>query len=98
MSLRTSESLIRARRHKIHNIFLFNIHLLLEKASNPTEPLLSLDPDTMELTKYELPKVYYINMIMKNSYFDANLNKRIELKKFCMVIDKNGIKRIEIIE
>jgi hypothetical protein len=97
MSLRTSESLIRARRHKIHNIFLFNIHLLLEKASNPTEPLLSLDPDTMELTEYELPKVYYINIIMKNSYFDANLNKRIELKKFCMVIDKNGIKRIEIV-
>jgi hypothetical protein len=83
------------RRHKLHNIFLFNIHLLLEKASNPIGRALSLDLNTMEIVDLSLPKVYHLNIIVKNSFLLPDLQKKVEIKKFRLVLDKNGIKRIE---
>lgn len=97
MVLVSSETPIRARRHKLHNIFLFNIHLLLEKASNPVEPHLNLDIDTMEIGVNRLPKVYYINIIVKNTFIQPDLQVKVEIKKFCVVIDKNGIRRVETV-
>ncbi|MBS0656475.1 MAG: hypothetical protein JSR46_11915 [Verrucomicrobia bacterium] len=97
MVLVSSETPVRSRRHKLHTIFLFNIHLLLEKASNPTEPYLSLDLDTMEVGIRELPKVYHINIIMKNTFTQPDLSTKVEIKKFRLVIDKNGIKRVETV-
>lgn len=91
------EGVFRPRRHKLHTIFLFNIHLLLEKASNPIEPSFALDPHTMEVNTYQMPKIYYINIIMKNTYMQPDLQKKVELKKFRMVIDKTGMKRIETV-
>ena len=89
----TSETM--PRRHKLHNIFLFNVHLLLEKASNTIEPMISLELNTMEIVELELPKVYHINIIVKNSFMLPDLQKRVEIKRFRLVLDKNGIKRIE---
>lgn len=97
MELGSDESLVRARRHKLHNIFLFNIHPLLEKASNPQESYLTLNLDTMEIEAGQLPKVYHLNIVMKNSFLQPDLQKKVEIKKFSLIIDKNGIKRIETI-
>lgn len=97
MILVSSEALVKARRHKLHNTFLFNVHLLLEKASNPADAYLHLDLDTMEIIADTLPKVYYINIIMKNTFVQPDLQTKVEMKKFRIVIDKNGIKRVEAI-
>lgn len=97
MELGSDEELFRARRHKLHNVFLFNIHPILEKASNPFESYLSLDPDTMEIRQEVLPKVYHINIVIKNTYIEPDLKKEILIKKFRLIIDKNGIKRVETV-
>ncbi len=97
MELGSSEELIRSRRHKLHNVFLFNIHPILEKAANPFESYLSLDPDTMEIRQEVLPKVYHINIVMKNSTIEPSSRKKVSLKKFRLIIDKTGIKRVETV-
>ncbi len=83
----------RSRRRKLHNIFLFNVHLLLEKASDPIESGCSLDPNTMEIRELRLPKVYYLNIIMKSSA--AVETNGEEYRAFRVVLDKNGIKKVE---
>lgn len=97
MELGSDEQLVRSRRHKLHNTFLFNIHLLLEKASNHQEMCLSLDADTVEICEVRLPKVYHVNIVMKNSYLMPNLQKRVDIKRFRIVLDKMGIKRVELV-
>lgn len=88
----------RSRRHKLHNIFLFNVHLLLEKASNPEEVMGSLDLNTMEIRELCLPKVYYLNIIMKNSYLVKKDLLHVDFKAFRVVLDKNGIKNVEPVQ
>lgn len=97
MELGASEELFRARRHKLHNVFLFNIHPILEKASNPFESYLSLDPDTMEIRQEVLPKVYHLNIVIKTTCTEPDLKKKVSLKKFRLIIDKMGIKRVETV-
>lgn len=87
----------KARRHKLHNLFLFNVHLLLEKASDPIEPTLNLDLNTMEIKELKLPKVYHLNIIMKNTQPLPDGSQRVELRNFRIVLDKNGIKRVELV-
>jgi len=95
MELGADEELIRARRHKLHNVFLFNIHPLLEKASNPFESHLSLDTETLEIRQEVLPKVYHINIVIRNS--SSEPDAKVSLKKFRLIIDKTGIKRVETV-
>lgn len=76
-------------------IFRMDIHDFLIKGSNPYEPYITLDRETLGLTRTLLPKVYHVNVIMKNRYLTSDLKEKIEYKKFRIVVDKEGIKRIE---
>ena len=93
--LTQNPSLATARRRKLHNIFLFNIHELLEKASNAYETTLMLDSTSLKIVELELPKVYHINVILKNSLGSQDIAAKVEMRKFRIIIDKSGIKRIE---
>jgi hypothetical protein len=76
-------------------IFRFNIHDFLRKASDPTETHLTIDPVSKKLISLRLPKVYHLNLIIRSTLVENNAKSIIELKKLKIVIDKNGIKRIE---
>jgi hypothetical protein len=86
---------LESRRRELTMIFRLNIHYFLLKASNALQPYLTLDPKTKELTERLLPKVYHLNIIIKNSYLQSSLVPKSEIKKFRVVIDKAGIKRVE---
>lgn len=78
------------------NILLrFHLQKFLEKADDPYHDYLSLDPTTYVLMETQLPKVYHLNIILKNSFEDVEGRKKIEIKKFRIILDKNGIKQIE---
>lgn len=83
------------RRHDLSVIFRFNIHHFLLKASDPHESYVTIDPQTLKLVSLRLPKVYHLNLIIKNTYPQTNNSFKIELQKLRLIIDKNGIKRIE---
>jgi len=83
------------RRSEITTIFRFNVHRFLQKASNPFQTNLTLDTYTQEILERLLPKVYHLNLIIRNTLLQENQEKKIEIKTFRVVIDKNGIKRVE---
>lgn len=87
-----------ARRSSLNVIFRFNIYHFLSKASEPYENHVTLDPETHKFIETRLPKVYHLNIIMKNTYQETNGDHKVELKKFRIIIDKNGIKRIETLK
>jgi len=95
MTLYRNGELLHSRRQSLNIIFRFNISQFLRKADNPTHEYVSIDPSTLEFSKIRLPKVYHINIILRNTYYKKREKKEIELKKFRLIIDKNGIKRVE---
>lgn len=76
-------------------IFRYDIHHFLAKASNAYEPYTTIDTETFELIHIWLPKVYHINVVLKNVFLQADLTTKIEYKTYRIVADKEGIKRIE---
>lgn len=88
---RESES----RRHNLNIIFRFNIHRFLRKASDPVEKYFTLDPRSLKILTIRLPKVYHLDLIIKNIPQGDDNSHIPEIKKLRIVIDKNGIRRIE---
>ena len=83
------------RLSALNIILRFTIQGFLNKASSPYHTYVSLDPDTKNLIHMRLPKVYHINVILKNSYAGDDNLPVTELNKFRLIVDKNGIKNIE---
>jgi len=85
-----------ARLFGLNIIFRFNIHRFLRKANDPIEAHLVIDPTTHQLLNVRLPKVYHLNLIIRSTSLDPTKKDAVvELKKLRLIIDKNGIKRIE---
>lgn len=84
-----------SRRYELNNIFRFNVHQFLQKASNPSSKYSYLEPNQLQLKKMRLPKVYHINIIMFTNHSSNGPEPQVELKKFRLILDKNGIKRVE---
>ena len=88
-----------ARRYGLNIIFRFNIHRFLYKAADPSETHLLIDSITRKLTSVRLPKVYHLNLIIASRAVESDDRSKketsVEFKKLRLVIDKNGIKRIE---
>ncbi|MBA3721793.1 MAG: hypothetical protein H0W88_05270 [Parachlamydiaceae bacterium] len=86
------------RRRELTTIFRLNIHKFLEKANNALQPNLILNPETLDIIERVLPKIYHLNIIIQNTYRKASLKEKIEIRKFRVVVDKFGIKRVEQIK
>lgn len=86
-------------RGGLNTIFRFNIHQFLQKASDPYDSYLALDPDSLQLNKTRLPKVYHINIITKTTIAaDGAPEPVVHLKKIRIIIDKEGIKQIDKVQ
>lgn len=86
------------RRRELTTIFRLNIHRFLQKASDAFQSNLTLDPYTREISERILPKVYHLNLIIRNTFLKNDLTEKIEIKTFRVVVDKAGIKRVEHIK
>lgn len=89
---------IRSRRRELTAIFRLNIHRFLQKASDPFQTNLTLDAYTQEISEKLLPKVYHLNLIIRNTFLQTDLTPIEEIKTFRVVVDKGGIKRVEHIK
>ena len=93
LKLKTEQSL--------NSLFRFNIHQFLKKAGSPYISFLHLDSDTLKLEEKSLPKVYHLNLVIATKYNQRASKGKIglpgpdELRKFRIIIDKSGIKRVE---
>jgi len=87
------ESLIKIdeeRESGLNIIFRFDIHRFLNKASDPEELVTFVNSQDRTLETKYLPKVYPINVILKTT------TEGVETwKKYRVIVDKTGIKRVE---
>jgi len=84
-----------AHSSEINDIFRYNIARFLLKASDAYKEHLEVEPHTGELKSIRVPKVYHINIIMRRTFRTTEGKKGSDLRKFRIVADKEGIKRIE---
>jgi len=98
ISIFKAEKPVDIRRRALNIISRFNISQFVKKADNPSQAYVTIDPKTREIIRRPLPKVYHLNIIIKNTYTTEELAEKIELKKFRVILDKNGIKRIEHVQ
>lgn len=84
-----------ARRKALNIIFRFDVSNFVRKADNPFHSYVTINPNTLEFIHGNLPKVYHVNIIMKNTFLTEDGKTAVELKKFRLILDKNGITRIE---
>ena len=84
-----------SRRNALNIILRFNIYRFLRKAEDPSHSYVTIDPETLDLIEANLPKVYHLNIILRNTYMQKNGKTKIELKKFRLILDKNGLKRVQ---
>jgi hypothetical protein len=84
-----------SRFYGLNIIFRLDIHHFLTKAEDPLHTYLSLDAETFKLHKVQLPRVYHINIILKNTTRLPDGKERVVWDKYRLIVDKSGIKRIE---
>jgi hypothetical protein len=82
------------RRKELTTIFRLHIQRFLQKASNALQSNLTLNLAD-EVQERLLPKIYHLNIIIKNTYQQQDLTFKSEIETFRVVIDKMGIKRVE---
>lgn len=87
-----------SRRGELTAIFRLNIHQFLQKASDAFQSNLVFDAYTQEITERLLPKVYHLNLIIRNTYLQSDLTPKVEINTFRVIVDKAGIKRVEHIK
>lgn len=85
----------KSRLYALNILLRYNIQEFLQKAGDPFHDYLSLDQTTHALVKSELPKVYHLNVILKNNFLNDDGKPNTEIKKFRLIVDKNGIRQIE---
>lgn len=74
------------RLRNVTDIIRFNIHKFLERMDEPYEIRRAIDPSTGEISEFKCARVYHINII---------LLLEEKMRRMRLVVDQNGIKRIE---
>jgi hypothetical protein len=90
-------AIIRTRHERhtdINDILRFNIRHFLSYADDPYRTRLVWFADTQEFRKVKYAKVYHLNVVFKLEYLDESRQDRVQYKKIRVVLDQNGIKRI----
>ncbi|MDF2549818.1 MAG: putative rane protein [Chlamydiales bacterium] len=84
-----------ARRFEIKHIFRFHVERFLQKAGDPFHFYYTYDFEAQSVKAMKIPKVYYIPIVIRNTFKTSSGQVKVELKRVRLVIDKEGIKRIE---
>ncbi|MDP1834312.1 MAG: hypothetical protein Q8K75_00130 [Chlamydiales bacterium] len=80
---------------ELNDILRYNISSFLVKASDAYKEHFEIDPKTGQLISIQVPKVYHINIIIRRTYQDSTDQTKSDIGKYRVVLDKEGIKRIE---
>lgn len=74
-----------SRLGDITDIIRFNVRRFLERMDEPYEAHRAYDPDSGQLIAYNCSRVYHVNLILETD----------QLNKIRLVLNKDGLKRIE---
>lgn len=97
ITIREKPQIVQERFDAINILFRLDIHHFLNKAEDPYQTQLSLDENTQVLRRIQLPRVYHLNIILKTTLEAGEGTPQAQLRKYRLVVDKSGIKRIEYV-
>lgn len=83
------------KSHAFVDIFRYNIRSFLAKADDPYKEELMFNPITQRVEYIKSPKVYHIPIILQYDFVDAKGKAEKMYKCYRIILDKEGIKRIE---
>ncbi len=82
------------RRHDISDVTRFNIREFIKYCDDPFEFTLAWNQKTKIVEKLSMAKVYHINIIFKISSFKGDKIPQIFYRKYRVLLDQNGIKKV----
>ncbi len=82
------------RRKDISDVIRFNIRSFLRYADDPIQYLSKWNVDKKKIENIPVSKVYHLNLVLKLTSFKGKKVNKIHYKKFRVVIDQKGIKRV----
>jgi hypothetical protein len=85
---------IHSRHRDISDILRFNIREFLRYADDPVRYRSHWNSETQELVTETVAKVYHLNIVLKLSSYRGGKRKSTYYKKFRVILDQNGIKRV----
>ncbi|TFF94718.1 MAG: hypothetical protein EU544_04135 [Promethearchaeota archaeon] len=86
---------IHTRKKDLSNIIRFNIKEFLRYADDPIEKYTYWNPEEKRIETIPIAKVYHINVILKMSTFHDKKLETVKFRKFRVILDQDGIKRVE---
>ncbi|MFW9902543.1 MAG: hypothetical protein ACFFDY_14850 [Candidatus Thorarchaeota archaeon] len=82
------------RRREISDVIRFNIREFLRYADDPIQFISKWNVDKHKIENIPISKVYHLNLILKLTEFKGKKIKKTSFKKFRVIIDQKGIKRV----
>ncbi len=82
------------RRKNISDVIRFNVRGFLRYADDPIQFLSKWNNDKKKIENIPVSKVYHLNLILKLTSFKGKKVNKIYYKKFRVIIDQQGIKRV----
>jgi len=95
ITLNAFSTLRTARRMGVIIVSRLSVDYLLNKAGSPFHQYMALDPQTREVLMTHLPKVYHLNIIICTTTHRTGTPPLYDLKKYRLILDKNGIRHID---
>ena len=83
------------RRRDLNDIMRFNIREIVEQADDSAVDYPYVDPANGELRVAACARVYHLNMVIKYTYFDRDAKVNIHYERIRIVLNKDGIVRLE---
>lgn len=77
------------------DILRYDISSFLSKIENPYTKLRWFNNKTNKIQRIKTARVYHLNVIVKFTSIDTKNNESYQLKRVRLILDKNGIKRID---
>ncbi len=82
------------RRRDISDVIRFNVRGFLRYADDPIQFLSKWNRDKKKVEIIPISKVYHVNLVLKLTSFKGKKVNTIHYKKFRVIIDQKGIKRV----
>ncbi len=82
------------RRKDLSDVIRFNIRGFLRYADDPIQFLSKWNVDKKKIEDIPVSKVYHLNLVLKLTSFKGKKVNKIHYKKFRVIIDQQGIKRV----
>jgi hypothetical protein len=78
-----------------HDILRFNINQFILKAGDVFQEYLELDPKNYDIIVDKCPKVYHVNLIIQMTHKPKGRDLKTDIRKVRIILNKEGINRIE---